>query len=62
MSGHVMNFKDKDGDKDKSKNNKLSKNREKYQTILSKTEDLQNIEVKVLPVYYDRYIKTKIKT
>ena len=62
MSGHVMSFKDKDGDKDKSKNNKLSKNREKYQTILSKTEDLENIEVKVLPVYYDRYIKTKIKT
>ena len=62
MSEHVMNFKDKDRDKDKSKNNKLSKNREKYQTILSKTEDLQNIEVKVLPVYYDRYIKTKIKT
>ena len=33
---------------------------EKYETI--KTEDLKNIESNVLPVYDDRFIKTKIRT
>ena len=35
---------------------------EKYKTIWTKTEDLRNIELNTLPVYDDRYIKTKIRT
>ena len=35
---------------------------EKYRTILTKIEDLKNIELNALPVYGDRYIKTKIRT
>ena len=35
---------------------------EKYKTIWTKTEDLRNIELNALPVYDDRYIKTKIRT
>ena len=35
---------------------------EKYKTIWSKTENFKNIELKNLPVYDDRYIKTKIRT
>ena len=34
---------------------------EKYETILIKTENLKNIELNALPVYEDRYIKTKIR-
>ena len=34
----------------------------KYKTIWTKIEDLQNIELSPLPVYDDRYIKTKIRT
>ena len=34
---------------------------EKYKTILSKIADLKNIKLNALPVYYDRYIKTRIK-
>ena len=56
---------DKDGDKDK--NNKLMSFRiddekllEKYKAIWTKIEDLKNIELNALPVYDDRYIKTKI--
>ena len=56
---------DKDGDKDK--NNKLMSFRiddekllEKYKAIWTKIEDLKNIELNTLPVYDDRYIKTKI--
>ena len=37
-------------------NNKLL---EKYETIQTKIEDLQNIELNFLPAYDDRYIKTK---
>ena len=33
---------------------------EKYKTIWTKIEDLKNIVWNVLPVYDDRYIKTKI--
>ena len=35
---------------------------EKYKTIWTKIEDLKKIELDALPVYHDRYIKTKIKT
>ena len=35
---------------------------EKYKIIWATTEDLQNIELNALPVYDDRYIKSKIKT
>ena len=35
---------------------------EKYKAIYTKIEDLKNIELNTLPVYDDRYIKTKIKT
>ena len=51
------------------KNNKLmsfciddEKLLEKYKAIWSKIEDLNNIELNALPVYDDRYIKTKIIT
>ena len=67
ISGYVQTFKVKDGDKDK--NNKLmssyiddEKLLEKYKTILTKIEDLKNIELNALPVYDDRYIKIKVKT
>ena len=67
ITGYVKTFKDKDGDKDK--NNKLMSSRtdddkllEKYKTIWNKIENLQNIELNALPVYDDRYIKTKIRT
>ena len=35
---------------------------EKYKAIWTKIEGLNNIELNVLPVYDDRYIKTKIRT
>ena len=35
---------------------------ERYKTIWTKIEDLKNIELNALPVYDDRYIKTKIRT
>ena len=34
---------------------------EKYKAIWTKVEDLKNIKLNALPVYDDRYIKTKIK-
>ena len=33
----------------------------KYKSIWIKTEDLKNIKLNALPVYDDRYIKTKIR-
>ena len=67
MSGYVKTFKVKEGDKDK--NNKLmsfgidyEKLLENYKAIWAKIGDLKNIKFKVLPVYDDRYIKTKIRT
>ena len=67
MSGYVKTFKVEGGDKDKS--NKLmsfhiddEKLLEKYKVIWTKIEDLKNIELNALPVYDDRYIKTKIRT
>ena len=69
MSRNVQTFKDKDGDEDKNKNYKLmsfhidnDKLLEKYKTILTNIEDLQNIQLNALPVYDDRYITTKIRT
>ena len=57
----------KDGDK--YKNNKLMSFRindqkllEKYKAIWTNTEDLKSIELNPLPVYHDRYIRTKILT
>ena len=35
---------------------------EEYKAIWTKIEDLKNIQLNALPVYDDRYIKTKIKT
>ena len=62
-----MIFKVKDESKDKS--NKLTpfhindaKLLEKYKAIWTKIEDLKNIELNVLLVYDDRYVKTKIRT
>ena len=34
---------------------------EKYRAIWIKIEDLENIKLNALPVYDDRYIKTKIR-
>ena len=33
----------------------------KYKTIWTKIEDLKNVNLNALPVYYNRYIKIKIK-
>ena len=48
--GYVETFKDEDGDKSKNKDNNLMSFRidgerllEKYKTILTKTEDFQNV-------------------
>ena len=67
MSGYVKISKVKDGDKDK--NNKLmlfridcEKLLGKYKAIWTKIEDFKNIELNALPVYDDRYIKTKTRT
>ena len=35
---------------------------EKYKTIQTKIKDVKIIELNALPVYADRYIKTKIRT
>ena len=67
VSGYVNTFKIKEGDKDKS--NKLMFFRidderllENYKAIWTKIESYKNIELNDLPVYGDRYIKTKIRT
>ena len=67
MSRYVKTFKVEEGDNDKR--NKLMSCRiddekllEKYKAIWTKIEDLKNIELDALPVYDDRYIKTKIRT
>ena len=66
MSGCIKIFKVEDEDKDK--NNKLmsfhidhKKLLEKYKSTWTKIEDLKNVELNALPVYHDRYIKTKIR-
>ena len=65
--GYIKTFKVKDRDTDR--NNKLmsfcvndGKLLKKYKTIWTKIEDLNHIELKALPVYDDRYIKTIIRT
>ena len=67
MSGYVKTFKGKEGNKEKR--NELMpfrigdyKLQEKHIAIWIKIEDLKNIELNVLPVYDDRYIKNKITT
>ena len=62
MSGYVTT-------KVKKGNNKLISFRiddekllKKYKAISTKIEDLKNIKLNALPVYDDRYIKTKIRT
>ena len=67
MSGYVKTFKFREGNRDKIKilmsfgivDEKLS---EKYKAISINIEDLKNIELNALPVYDDRYIKTKTRT
>ena len=63
MTGYVMTFKVEEG------NNKLTPFRidngkllEKYKAIWTRIEDFKNIKLNALPVYDDRYIKTKIRT
>ena len=63
MSGCVKTFKVDD------KNNKLiyycidnEKLLEKYKAIWTKSKDFKNIQLNILSVYDDRYIKTKIRT
>ena len=63
MSGYFKTFKVKEGD------NKLMSFRiddekllEKYKAIWTKIENSKNIESNALPVYDDRYIKTKKRT
>ena len=67
MSGYVKTFKAKDGAKDK--NSKLMSFHiddeellEKCKAIWSNIEGFKNIELNALPVYDDRYIKSKIRT
>ena len=65
VNGYVKTFKVKDGDKDKklmsfcTDDEKLLEN---YKAIQTKIDDLTNIELNTLPVYDNRYIKTKIRT
>ena len=40
----------------------MNKYLKKYKAIWAKMEDLKNAELNALPVYDDRYIKTKIRT
>ena len=63
MSGYVKKFKVED------KNNKLMSFRvvdenllQKYKAIQTKIEKVKSIRLTALPVYDDRYIKTKIRT
>ena len=67
MRGYVKTFKANEGNKDK--NNKLisfhiddEKLLEKYKAIWTKIEGLKYIELNALPVYDEKYTKTKIRT
>ena len=66
MRGCVMRFKVKEEDKDNNKLISFLINNEnllkKCKAIWTRIEDLQNVELNALPVYDDRYTKTKIKT
>ena len=67
ISEYFKTFIVKDGDKDKNIN-LLSfhidgqKLLEKYKAIWTKFKDFKNIELNTLPIYGDRYVKTKIRT
>ena len=67
MSGQVKKFKVNGRKKDK--NNELmslsigdEKLLEKYKVVWTKIGDLKSIYLNALPIYYDRSIKTKIRT
>ena len=67
MNGYVNTFKLKDWDEDKS--NKLLSFQiyddtilENYKKNWNDIEDLQSVELNALPVYGDRYIKSKTRT
>ena len=63
MSRYVKTFKVKDkSNKSMSFHKDDEKLLEKYTAIWTKTEDLKNTELNALPVYDDKYIKTKIRT
>ena len=62
MSGYFKTFKVKDENNLMSFSVNDEKLLEKYKTIWIKIEDSKNIELNALPVYVDRYIKTKIRT
>ena len=61
MSGYIKVFKDKNN---KSMSFRIDDDMllEKHKTIWTKDEDLKDIQLNTLPVYYDQYIKTKIRT
>ena len=62
MRGYAKTFKVKEGNsKLMSFRIDIEKLLEKYKAIYTKTEDLKNIKLKALPIYDDRYIKSKIK-
>ena len=62
MSGYVKTFKVKDRDKLMSFRIDDEKLLEKYKAIWTKIEDLTNVELNILSLSDDRYIKTKIRT
>ena len=63
MSRYVKTFEVKDkSNKSMSFHRDDEKLLEKYKAIWTKIEDLKNIELNALPVYDDKYIKTKIRT
>ena len=65
MNLYINTFKNEGGDKNKN-NNLMSLSidddnlLQKYQTISTTIKDLRNIEYDALPIYDDRYLKTKI--
>ena len=65
MNLYIYTFKNEGGDKNKN-NNLMSLSidddnlLQKYQTISTTIKDLRNIEYDALPIYDDRYLKTKI--
>ena len=62
VSGYIKIFKIKEGvDKLMSFRIGDEKPLKKYKAIWTKIENLKNIKLNALPVYNDRYIKTKIR-
>ena len=66
MSGYIKTFKVKDGHNDK--NNKLMSYRldnkkllQKYKAIWIKIKELKSTMLNALPIYQNRYIKSKIR-